>query len=177
MKISAKIPDITLKEVKQKCVEKNIKCSTYNNFIVFRSSQFTYIIFKKRLLKNCEKDTDIKQHVNITVRSTCKIVNAIELLKNILHLDTTVKIPFKIDNLTATTSLGKFVIVDKFLDATRNINEHISFNPEKFPAVFIKHKNRKVLLFRSGKINILGCRTNEEVNETYLCLKSICANI
>ena len=132
VKISAKIPDITLKEVKQNCVEQNINCSTYNNFIVFRLSQFTYIIFKKRLLKNCEKDTGIKQHVNITVRSTCKIIDAIESLKNILHLDTNTKTPFKIDNLTATTSLGKFVIVDKFLVATKHISEHISFNPKNF---------------------------------------------
>ena len=132
VKISAKNPDITLEEVEQNCVEQNINCSTYNNFIVFRSSQFTSIIFKKRLLKNCEKDTDIKQHVNITIRSICKIVNVIESLKNILHLDTTTKTPFKIDNLTATTSLGKFVIVDKFLVATKHISEHISFNPKNF---------------------------------------------
>lgn len=176
-KLSAKIPDRSLLEIEENCIQQKIDYSTYNNYIVFRSSNFTYTIFKKKSLKNCDKTSDSKQHANITVRNSSKIEEAIILLKKILQYDKDVNIPFKIDNLTATAALGKSVNVNDFLQSTRNISDKISFNPEKFPAIFIRHKNGTILLFRSGILNILGCKSTEELNETFSWIRSICANI
>ena len=86
-------------------------------------------------------------------------------------------IDFKIDNITATASLEKKINFDTFLEKNRDITEKISFNPEKFPSVFISHKNRKILLIRSGTFNILGGKSLEELNETYSWIFTKCVNI
>ena len=126
VKISAKIKEISLNDIKEKCLNQNINCSTYNNFVVFRLPNFTYIIFKKRLLKNCEKDSCSLQHANITVKSIHEIQEAIDVLRKILKYESSENIPFKIDNLTATSSIGKQVNVDLFLKATRHISDKVS---------------------------------------------------
>ena len=177
VKLSAKIPEKSLDTIKIKCQENDIVFSVYNNFIVFRLSSFTYIIFKKKLLKNCDKSTEVTQHVNITTKSLEKIPDAINNLKRILEYKTDVNIDFKIDNITATASLVKKINFDTFLEKNRDITEKISFNPEKFPSVFISHKNRKILLFRSGTFNILGGKSLEELNETYSWIFTKCVNI
>ena len=175
VKLSAKIPEKSLDVIKIKCEENEIDFSVYKNFIVFRLLGFTYILFKKKSLKNCEKNNEVKQHVNITTKSLEKIPDAIENLKRILDYKTDVNIEFQIDNLTATASLDKKVNFDAFLENNKDITEKISFNPEKFPSIFISHQNRKILLFRSGVFNILGGKSLEEINETYswICAKSV----
>ena len=177
IKLSAKIPEKPLNEIKDRCRENQIQFSTYNNFIVFRSSSFTFTVFKKKLLKNCDKNTVIKQHVNITVNSLEKIPEAIESLKKILGYNKNINVHFQIDNLTATASLDKKINVDLFLENTKDIADQVSFNPEKFPAIFIKHKNRKILLFRSGVLNILGSKSTKELDETYSWICTKCASI
>jgi len=177
VKLSAKIPEKPLHKIKQNCIDQSIAFSTHNNFIVFRSSNFTYIIFKKNLLKNCDENSEVRQHTNITVRNISDIQEAITLMKKILQLDDNVYVPFKIDNLTATASICKQVDVQTFLNKTKHISKQISFNPEKFPAIFIKHSNGTVLLFKSGVMNILGCKSMKELTETHSWICEICAYI
>ena len=129
-KLSAKIPEISLDEIRKKCVEQNIKYVMYNNFIVVRTSDFTYIIFKKRLLKNSDKSLKLKQHANITVRNIEEIDNAINLLRKILQYDESIEIPFKIDNLTGTASLGKPIdlIISYITQENLLIELHLTLN-------------------------------------------------
>ena len=133
------------------------------------------IVFKKSLLKNCDEVSNIKQHSNITVNNIDKIQESITVLKEILLINECIYVPYKIDNLTATASVGKQIDVQSFLNKTRRLSCKISYNPEKFPAIFIKHRNGKILLFRSGIINILGCKSSEELNEIYSWIHTVCA--
>ena len=94
-----------------------------------------------------------------------------------MQYNESIEIPFKIDNLTGTASLGKPIDFDYFLHNTRKFADRIAFNPERFPAIFIAHKNGKILLFRSGTLNILGCKSIEDINEAYKWLNSICSTI
>ena len=175
VKISVKISKINLNLIKQICEDKNIKSSMYNNFIVVRSSNnFTFVIFKQKVFKNCDNGI-IRQHVNITVNSVKKIDESIDFLKS--KLNCIVNSEYKIDNITATASLYKKINPKKFLEVTSHISEKIKFNPELFPSIFISHKNRKILLFRSGKLNILGGKSVEEVHISYLWISKLCADI
>ena len=177
VKLSAKIPARNLDEIRDKCLEQNITYSIYNNFIAFRLPKYTFIIFKRRLLKNCEEDSNVLQHANITVKNIIEIDQAIDSLRKLLQYEENSSIPFTIDNLTVTASLGKSINVEEFLKITRHITDKVSFNPEQFPAIFFKYKTRKILLFRSGILNILGCKNTDELDETYSWIKSICVSI
>ena len=117
------------------------------------------------------------QHANITVKNIIEIDQAIDSLRKLLQYEENSSIPFTIDNLTATTSLGKSINVEEFLKITRHITDKVSFNPERFPAIFVKYKTRKILLFRSGILNILGCKNTDELDETYSWIKSIRVSI
>ena len=70
VKVSCKVQEISLDDLKKICVENKIDYKYFNNFVVFRTKEFTYTIFKKRSasesLKECKKREEQKCHCNIT---------------------------------------------------------------------------------------------------------------
>ena len=70
----------------------------------------------------------------------------------------------KIQNIVATTSLGKDVPLTKLAKTLPNTE----YNPEQFPGLVIRIKEPKTsaLIFSSGKIVCTGARNMQEVDES-----------
>ena len=177
VKLSVKIAELSLSDVENICKTKNLDFKRYNNFIVLRLKGITYIIFKARLLKNSDKSDTRNQHVNITVSDLAKIDESIQKLMVILEQNADLIVSKKIDNITASGCLGKSIDIQKFLSIAEDISKNVSYNPERFPSLFISHGRCKILLFKNGKLVILASRSIKEAEEAFLWISSRCAFI
>ena len=57
-----------------------------------------------------------------------------------------------LDNVTATYDIGYKLILDKSTACFSKCN----YNIERFPGMHVKYKSATVIVFSSGKLNILG---------------------
>jgi Transcription factor TFIID (or TATA-binding protein, TBP) len=151
VKVSLKTSKIFLDNVCEIAKEKKLYCKNYKNFIVIKST-FTYIIFKS-------KDEQSESHVNIT-----KIPNTKNILEAILTIQSLIPctiISYKIDNIIATTSLKKKINLETISKSDKFRN--LKYNNEKFPGLFVKFSLGTVIIFHSGKIVIVGCKSEDSI--------------
>ena len=151
VKVSLKTSKIFLDNVCEIAKEKKLYCKNYKNFIVIKST-FTYIIFKS-------KDEQSESHVNIT-----KIPNTNNILEAILTIQSLIPctiISYKIDNIIATTSLKKKINLETISKSGKFKN--LKYNNEKFPGLFIRFSLGTVIIFHSGKIVIVGCKSEDSI--------------
>ena len=171
IKISVKLEvPIDLAYVQQRCTELNVYCRKIsNNFLTIRHT-YTYIVFKK----GCTKD---KQHINCT-----KITHPDEIpnvISNLLYLinQPQVILEHKIDNYSCSAALNKLIDVDHFF--MNEINISCTYNPEKFPACVIRapeifdNKSLCCLLYKSGKLVLVGAKRWTEVHVFYNWIKKV----
>jgi hypothetical protein len=148
VKVSIKTSAIVLDNVITVCSEKQLYCKNYNNFLVVKDI-YTYIIFKKN--KNNEN------HINITkipnIDSVSNAITRIQDLTKSLILSQT------IDNIIASTSLPNPLN----LKLISTLFTNVKYNNEKFPGLFIKFTTGTVIIFHSGKIVIVGCKTEKDL--------------
>jgi hypothetical protein len=162
VKVSLKTSKIFLDNVHVVANKKNLYCKNYKNFIVVKSN-FTYIIFKSR-------EQQSESHINITkIPKVSKICEAIEVIRSLINCNI---ISYKIDNIIATTNLRRelnLALISKNCKL-----ENLKYNNEKFPGIFIKFDKGTVILFHSGKLVIVGCKSEEYIQ----CLiRKICVHI
>lgn len=130
------------------------KISVHNNFIVVKNI-FTYILFKpKKLTSLC--------HLNITkIKCFSDISQAIAIAKCIfkghLRINT-----LQIDNITATTQLNEG------LQLSEIYNKHhksfkLKYNNDVFPGLHCKLSFGSVILFHSGKLIFVGCKSSKDI--------------
>jgi hypothetical protein len=151
VKVSLKTSKIFLDNVCVLASEKKLYCKNYKNFIVLKLA-YTYIIFKS-------KEQQSESHINITkIPKTSKIREAIDLIKSIVNCTI---ISFKIDNIIATTNLKKELNLANISKNCKLLN--LKYNNEKFPGIFVKFDIGTVILFHSGKIVIVGCKSEENI--------------
>lgn len=156
VKVSLKTSPLFLDTVYNSLVSQNIVCKQYNNFLVVKS-KFTYIIFKTN--KNCEN------HINITkIPTVNNIVEAVKLLQFLTNCQVTSQ---KIDNIIATTKHKSKLCLKDIIE--RKTFKSIKYNNEKFPGLFLKFEEGTAILFHSGKIVLVGCKSTENIE----CLLSI----
>jgi len=156
VKVSLKTSPLFLDTVYKSLIKQVIVCKQYNNFLVVKS-KFTYIIFKTN--KNCEN------HINITkIPSVNNILEAVELIQALTECQVTSQ---KIDNIIATTKHKAKLCLKDIIEQKKF--KTIKYNNEKFPGLFIKFKEGTAILFHSGKIVIVGCKSIE----TLECLLAI----
>ena len=125
------------------------------NFLVIKD-YVTITIFKK---------TRNRYHLNVTgIKKIQNINSTINLIKEKYCPPTTFEYLYhKIDNLTATYSLGYRLPLQKIaLSLTP-----CSYNTERFPGLHIKSEKGGVIIFESGKVNILGYTTKEEIEKKW----------
>ena len=158
VKVSLKTHPISLNNVFK--IKKPFK--SYKNFVVVKS-KYTYSIFKtnSKLEEN---------HINITkIPSLHKVPKAIKYLKRYLDFSEKSR---KIDNIIATFKLEK--PIDLISICEKKLFESIKYNNESFPGLFVKFKQGTAILFHSGKVVLVGCKTKKDLK----CLTSnICAVI
>lgn len=148
VKVSIKTKQLSLDIVLKICHEKELYCNNYKNFLVVKNV-YTYIIFKKN--KNDEN------HINITKIPTLDLVSdAIALIQQLTNCFVISK---SIDNIIASTCVKK--LLD--LKEVSKLFSNVKYNNEKFPGLFIKFKIGTAIIFHSGKIVIVGAKTEENI--------------
>lgn len=159
VKVSIKTTLLFLDIVFKKCSDNNVYCKNYKNFLVLKDI-YTFIIFKNN--KNNEN------HINITKIPSLDLVQ--HAISTITQLTDCTVISHTIDNIIAST----FVKSHIDLQALSTLFPNVKYNNEKFPGLFIKFKKGTAILFHSGKIVIVGSKTEEDIQ----CLiQNICARI
>jgi TATA-box binding protein (TBP) (component of TFIID and TFIIIB) len=146
-----------ISEVKDKKTFKKL-----HNFIVFRSSFIFTIFFKSGTVNitGIQRLTDISQAVSVFCQTFD--ISRRDIVDSII-----------IDNITASGSFNRDINL-------RNLKEKInggknesriksaSFNPNYFPAAFCKTFGiGTILIFGSGKYNIVGAKSQLDVMEVF----------
>ena len=162
VKVSVKTCSLPLHIVSEKLKTFQIPFKEHNNFLVAKSN-YTFIIFKAKL--NCNTN-----HINITkIPCLSKIVDAVDEIEKLLNCKTS---QLTIDNISATS---KYPLQ---LDLVQIVNQNkfpqIKYNNQAFPGLFLKFQSGTAILFHSGKINIVGCKREKDLE---WILKEIFANI
>lgn len=178
IKLSVKIDPISLEKVENLCINKLIIYKKYLNFIVFKAGKsiehlHTYTLFKHA---SAFKNSDSKQHVNITRVLPNSISEAILTLQEVLDLFIS-PFTYVIDNITSGCYLGRQIKLLDFIKDHPHLSKCIRYTPERFPAAFLKKNKQTFLIFTSGKFIILGSKSISEAEIAYRWLKEECACI
>lgn len=169
IKISVKVPYRGL-EALQQCFSGKKKI--FRNFFVVDDSGFNFCFFKYRQTKFSMECIQRKHHVNITkIRNFLEITEAIDILVKRINISLA-DISYTIDNITARTILPFGIDLEKFQIENKDLNLHQ--NLEKFPGLFIKLGFITLALFRSGKINFVGCKSLSIIEETNNWIRERC---
>ena len=133
----------------------------FGNFAVVRRNNFVYSIFKKREKSAGEKNNNtVLYHINITkIPSSDQIASSIDNLKNIIENEYFV-VAKQINNLTCTydtglSSISLLGLIEKVKEKVPSV-KRVRFSPERFPGMFISFPNNTLLIFSSGKMVVIG---------------------
>lgn len=153
LKISLKISDICLKSLLSHFECLKIPFNIKSNYIIVRYD-FVYIFYKS---KDCKvrfiNVTKIKceTYLDQVVKKLCdEILAGFEL--EILSKNT--------DNITAGIKLDKKIDLNKICLSSENPHViNVKYNKEKFPGVFLKFREGTLIIFYSGNVNVVGCKS------------------
>ena len=134
--------------------------TTYNrNFVVIKDV-FSITVFKSI--------SDIFHSNGTGIRSLSLTSYAIDWLKeHYCRNEDFSFLKYNIDNITASFNIG----FDLHLNELAQKLHSSKYNSERFPGLHPKVRKVCAILFKSGKINILGCKTEEEVLSTWTTIQ------
>ena len=148
VKISCKIPEVSLDFVEERCKEKHWICKRYSNFLVVRN-QFTFVLFKKSD-SFCRSWNSNSQHCNITkIPSLAAIEDSLTALSELIYKRKRYIKSVTIDNLTASGDLKRQVNLRDFVLSHPDWH----YNSEQFPGSFHTKNKINIILFASGKVS------------------------
>jgi TATA-box binding protein (TBP) (component of TFIID and TFIIIB) len=128
-----------------------------NIFII--KEEVTLCIFQK-------KETFDKTliHLNISGVKTFENINQIilKIKKNYFQYNCIV-ISVKVDNTTSVFQYPQKVNLDFF----KKCFCLSKFDKERFPGLFYKLEHGTAIIFKSGKVNILGCKSKDQILSTW----------
>lgn len=141
----------------QRCISESMeKLSEYmcfkrtGNITTLRFSDVVYILFGFR-------------HINLTgARSFYKLKQSVDLFLIIFSIYHTRKnIKIIVDNISASTNLGR-----PFTGSIESLKnefpqEQVTFNQNGFPGIRIKTKFGSLLLFSTGRISVIGLKNQK----------------
>lgn len=191
-KLSTKVNPMTINEIEQLCLNKDILYVKFDNFICFniyrrkkrsiknpeKFDHFAYSIWKKaECLKNNKSNPALnnKSHCNISKVQENEIGKCLRKLKRFLDISKE-KIKYKIDNITATIKTDHKINLKKFEKKNR-YKENISYNPESFPGLVVRKNNLTYIAFTSGSINIVGGKSRKQILKGIPWIKSIVSKL
>ena len=130
---------------------RNVYCAQKRNILSI-NDVYSITIFQK--LQN-------KYHLNVTKIKTLNGISEVIkwLIKTYCDKSDFQLISHKIDNITSTFDIKQYIS----LHTLANIIKHSLYNPERFHAVYLKNNEGTIIVFQSGKINILGCKSLENI--------------
>lgn len=146
-------------KIKSKCCENNISFVTRGNITIIKCG-FSVCIIQKKYKNDCLPIL----HINLTGIKDFSVIQKCKkfLFDNILDPSWQEQ-DFRVDNICATFSFPQKINLQHLY----HIFELSRFNRERFPAVFLKHVCGTVLVFESGKINILGCKSVNQIKQVW----------
>lgn len=133
--------------------KRKIVCKKSANIIVIRD-KYVFCIFERK---------DLNIHFNVTkIHSIPDIFDFLFFFSEHYFSYETKLLSLKIDNITANFDIKKKIDFKnlKFINDVK-----IRFNPERFSGYFLKFNQGTVILFRNGKINIVGCKSISNIHE------------
>ena len=155
VKISLKLEIISLKTVIEHLKVNAIEFQVKNNYIVI-NYKYSFVLFKP-------KNKQIR-HVNVTkIPNLEEIDTAVDVFENKIFNNLGVHInKIIVDNLTAVYNTGKSIYLP---DIIKNKKDHfiIKYNNEKFPGMFVKFDVGTLIIFHTGKIIAVGCKTLDQL--------------
>jgi len=151
IKVSVKVKALILNNALNSLSEQNVNINNFGNFVSFKFNNFTYVLFKRGKRKD--------SHVNITQIPNFWFINkAIDSLIRLLNCEVRY---YTVDNIIATTDLKRSVSFRHLID--RRKFKRIKYNSEVFPGLFIKFKKGTVIVFHTGKLVIVGCKSVDNI--------------
>jgi hypothetical protein len=165
VKISVKLEDISLNSVVKYLECNSISFVIKGNYLVIHH-KYVYIFFK---LKNF-----VIRHINVTkIPDEESVKDSILVLQNEILNGMYLKIfYYKIDNMTAIYDTKNNVDLLKILDKTK-LSFNVRYNKEKFPGLFIKTNEGTFIIFHTGKVNLVGCKSMDRLPLLFKCLENI----
>jgi len=135
---------------------------------VKKSANITVIRDKYVLCIFERKDGNI--HINVTkIKSINDIYKFLFFFAEHYFSYDSKLISLKIDNITANFNLKQKIELEQL----KKFKLNYKFNPERFSGYFIKFEKGTAILFRNGKINIVGCKTIHSIHEICQTLEKI----
>lgn len=147
IKISVKVGALILNNALSSLRSNNVISKEFCNFITFKHKSYTFVLFKTGKNK--------QSHINITqIRNLDSINIALNILIGLLSCTVNY---YTIDNIIATSDLKRSITLQNIISNQKF--ERIKYNNEVFPGLFIKFNQGTVIVFHSGKIVIVGCKS------------------
>jgi len=155
VKISLKLEELSLNTVLVNLKTSKIDFSEKSNYIVIRL-KYIYIIFKPR--------NQQINHINVTkIPQIQKINHAITFFKKTIFPNLNINIKnIIVDNITSIYKVHHFLNLSEIIEKYRNIY-NIKYNNEKFPGMFIKFDSGTLIIFYTGTVIAIGCKSENDL--------------
>ena len=139
---------------------RSVKYNKVRNILVLKD-KLTIILFVR---------SDNSYHLNITgIKDLCMVNDAIIWLeKTYCNKSDFVLLSYNIDNITSAFDTFRHIPLDKL----SNIVNNCSYNPERFHAMYFKTSDGMVIVFQTGKVNIVGCKTLKNIISLWRFIKT-----
>lgn len=152
IKLSVKLMQCSLDNVSKRLQRKKISFKNFGNFITF-CSEFSYVVFRP--------SHNGLTHVNITkVPSLGDPIK--ECLNNLSRILRRRIVSYKVDNIIATSDLCKRISLH---EVAKKKDIDVLYNSERFPGLFLKFGEGTTILYHSGKVVIVGCKTVKRIRK------------
>lgn len=135
----------------EKALARNVYCVQKRNILIIKDI-YTITVFQK--LQN-------KYHLNITGIKSIDTVSEviIWIIRTYCDENGFKLISYKIDNITSSFDVKQYIPLHNLA----NTLKYASYNPERFHALYLKNNEGTIVVFQSGKINIVGCKSLENI--------------
>ena len=147
--------DLDLLFLAQNLINVEYKPSKFNAIILrIREPKSTCLVFNngKLVLTGCKSVMQCNKAIRIIARKIQKLGFKVKLSNQC------------IENLVGSVNYGSNIDLSKLSEL---IGFQASFEPELFPGLIFRTNKCKVLVFQSGKINITGGKTVEDIYSAF----------
>lgn len=162
IKISARIsPAVDLYTIETNLSKEEI-VEKYQSFLVI-NKKWSIVVFKQ--------GNKSYNHVNICgLKNYTEILESIDILSRISNTPSA-DISFSIDNICGNGDLKTDINLEKFQSYA--CQHPIQYNPEIFPGMYIRNGALVMVLFKNGKVNFVGAKRFEDIEESFHKLKKL----
>lgn len=164
------IKNVKISLILKSCAPFSVFIETAKKRMVIFKQQRNIFIIKDLFSITIFKKPNEKYHLNVTGIKSLKLVpDVIKWIFDIYCSEHTFELLWcKIDNITACFNLGYTISLSNLaLQLTSS-----KYNPERFHAVYFKNDKGTAVIFSSGKINIVGAKSELDVMSLWRILQS-----